>query len=271
MTAERLPRLRGRSDEHAVLDRLLRDVRGGQSAVLVIRGEAGVGKTALLRHATDRASGFRVAQIAGVESEMELPYAGLHQLCAPMLERREAPPEPQRVALSVALGLAPGDPPDRFLVALATLGLMSATADERPLFCVVDDFQWLDDATAQAVGFVARRLLAESVALVLLVREPSDEPRLSGLPELTLRGLDAADARALLETVIPGPIDEGVRDRIVAETHGNPLALLELPRGMSAAELAGGYGVPASLGLSGSIEDGFRRRIDALSADTPPV
>jgi DNA-binding CsgD family transcriptional regulator len=267
MTAERLPRLQGRSDEHAVLDRLLRDVRGGQSAVLVVRGEAGVGKTALLRHAVAQASGFRVAQIAGVESEMELPYAGLHQLCAPVLDRLDELPEPQQVALRVALGLAPGDPPDRFLVALATLGLMSAATEERPLFCVVDDFQWLDDATAQAVGFVARRLLAESVALVLAVREPSDEHRLTGLPELALRGLDAADARALLETVIPGPIDAGIRDRIVAETHGNPLALLELPRGMSAAELAGGYAIPASPGLSGSIEDGFKRRLDALPAD----
>src|SRR4051812_29232590 len=268
MTAERLPRLQGRSDEHAVLDRLLRDVRAGQSAVLVIRGEAGVGKTALLRRAVGQASGFRVAQIAGVESEMELPYAGLHQLCAPVLDRLDELPEPQRVALRVALGIAPGDPPDRFLVALATLGLMSAATEERPLFCVVDDFQWLDDATAQAVGFVARRLLAEPVALVLAVREPSDEHRLTGLPELVLRGLDAADARALLETVIPGPIDAGIRDRIVAETHGNPLALLELPRGMSAAELAGGYAIPASPGLSGSIEDGFKRRLDALPADT---
>src|SRR3954469_16773772 len=268
MTAERLPKLQGRSAEHAQLDRLLENVRGGQSAVLVIRGDAGVGKTALLRHATDRASGFRVAQVAGVESEMELPYAGLHQLCAPLLDRLDALPQPQQTALRVALGLAAGDPPDRFLVALAALGLMSATAEERPLFCVVDDFQWLDDATAQVVGFVARRLLAESVALVLAVREPSGEHRLAGLPELPLRGLDDADARALLETVFPGPIDEGVRDRIVAETHGNPLALLELPRGMSAAELAGGYGLPASLGLSGTIEDGFRRRLDTLPADT---
>ena len=239
MTAERLPGLQGRSGEHARLDRLLENVRGGQSAVLVIRGEAGVGKTALLRHAAERASGFRVAQIAGVESEMELPYAGLHQLCAPMLERLDALPEPQRVALSVALGLAPGDPPDRFLVALATLGLMSATAEARPMLCVADDFQWLDDATAQAIGFVARRLLAESVALVLAVREPSGDHRLAGLPELPLRGLDETDARALLEAVVPGPIDEAVLDRIVAETRGNPLALLELPRGMSAAELAG--------------------------------
>src|SRR3954447_23227334 len=159
MTGERLPRLQGRSAEHGLLDRLLSNVRGGQSAVLVIRGEAGVGKTALLRHAVEQASGFRATQIAGVESEMELPYAGLHQLCTPVLNRLEDLPEPQQVALRVALGLAAGDPPDRFLVALATLGLMSAATEERPLFCVVDDFQWLDDATAQAVGVVARRLL----------------------------------------------------------------------------------------------------------------
>src|SRR3954453_12204017 len=268
MAAHRRPVLLGRTRDRQLLDRLLENVRGGQSAVLVIRGDAGVGKTALLRHAAERASGFRVAQIAGVEWEMELPYAGLHQLCTPMLDRLDALPQPQQVALRVALGLEPGDPPDRFLVALAALGLMSATAEERPLFCVVDDFQWLDDATAQVVGFVARRLLAESVALVLAVREPSGEHRLGGLPELPLRGLDEAEARALLETVFPGPIDEGVRDRIVAETHGNPLALLELPRGMSAAELAGGFAVPASLGLSAGPEDGFRRRLDALPADT---
>ncbi len=268
MTAERLPELQGRSGEHAHLDRLLEDVRGGKSAVLVIRGEAGVGKTALLRHAAERALGFRVVQIAGVESEMELPYAGLHQLCTPMLDRLDVLPEPQEAALRVALGLAPGDPPDRFLVALATLGLMAATAEESPVFCVVDDFQWLDDGSAQAIGFVARRLLAEAVALVLAVREPSGEHRLSGLPGLELRGLGEDDARALLDTVIPGPIDEGVRDRIIEETHGNPLALLELPRGMSAAELAGGFAVPASLGLSAGIEEGFRRRLDALPPDT---
>jgi DNA-binding CsgD family transcriptional regulator len=269
MTVERLPELQGRSGEHAVLDRLLADARRGRSAVLVIRGEAGLGKTALLRHAAAQAaSAFRVAHVAGVESEMELPYAGLHQLCSPVLDRLNVLPEPQQAALRVALGLAPGDPPDRFLVALATLGLLSATADERPLFCIVDDFQWLDDATAQAVGFVARRLLAEPVALALAVREPSGERRLSGLPELELRGLAEADARALLESVIPGRIDEGVRERIIEETHGNPLALLELPRGMTAAELAGGFAVPASLGLSAGIEEGFRRRLDALPPDS---
>ena len=256
---------RGRSGECARLDRALADAREGQSAVLVIRGEAGVGKTALLRHAAERAAGFRVAQVGGVESELEWAYAGLHQLCTPMLDQLEALPEPQQVALRVALGLASGHTPDRFLVALATLGLLSAVAEERPLFCTVDDFHWLDDASAPVLEFVARRLLAEPVALVFAVREPSRE-HLVGLPELTLRGLDDADARALLETVVPGRIDERVRDRIVAESRGNPLALLELPHGMSAAELAGGFALPSFVG--DSLEDGFRRRLDALPADT---
>ena len=268
MAAERLPGFRDRSSERALLDRLLEDARRGQSGVLVIRGEAGVGKTALLRYAIEQASGFRVDQVAGVESEMELAYAGLHQFCTPMLDQLDALPEPQQVAFRVALGLSSGDPPDRFLVALAVLGLMSAVAEERPLLCVVDDLQWLDDASARVLGFVARRLLAEPVALVFAVREPTGEYQLVGLPELPLRGLDDIDARALLETVIPGRIDERVRARIVAETGGNPLALLELPRGMSAAELAGGFAAPAPVGLSSSIEDGFRRRLDALPAVT---
>jgi len=196
MAAERQPGLRGRSSERARLDQVLEEVRGGHSAVLVIRGEAGVGKTALLRYATEQASGFRVAPIAGVESEMELAYAGVHQLCTPMLDELGALPEPQQVALAVALGRAAGDPPDRFLVALATLGLIAAVAEEQPLLCVVDDLQWIDDASARVLGFVARRLLAESVALVFTAREPSGEHQLVGLPELPLRGLDEVDARA---------------------------------------------------------------------------
>src|SRR5215472_12194705 len=223
MAAERPPGFLGRSIECALLDRLLEDVRRGQSSVLVIRGEAGVGKTALLRYAAEQASGFRVAQLAGVESEMELAYAALHQLCAPMLGQLDVLPEPQQVALRVALGLASGDPPDPFLVALGTLGLMSAVAGERPLLCVVDDLQWLDHASAAVLGFVARRLLAEPVALVFAIREPNDKHRLMGLPELPLRGLDDVAARALLGTAIPGRIDESVRGRIVAETRGNPL------------------------------------------------
>ena len=257
MAVEHQPGLRGRSSELARLDQMLEEVRGGQSAVLVVRGEAGVGKTALLRYAAEQASGFRIAQIAGVESELELAYAGLHQLCTPMLDQLGALPEPQQAALRVALGLAFGDPPDRFLVALATLGLMAALAEEQPLFCVVDDLQWVDDASARVLGFVARRLLADPVALVFAVREPSGEHQLVGLPELPVRGREDTDARALLETVVPGRIDERVRDRIVAETRGNPLALLELPRGMSAAELAGGFAVTPAAGLSDSTRTVF--------------
>ena len=233
MATQRQPLFRGRISERDVLDRLLEQVREGQSAALVIHGEAGVGKTALVRYAVRQASGFRVAEIAGVESEMELAYAGVHQLCTPMLAHLDALPEPQQRAVLVAFGLSSGDAPDRFLVALATLSLLAQVAEERPLLCVVEDAQWLDDASGQVLGFVARRLLAESVAMVFAVREPSDQRELVGLPDLPLGGLPEADARALLATVVPGRLDEFVRDRIIAETHGNPLALLELPRGMS--------------------------------------
>jgi DNA-binding CsgD family transcriptional regulator len=262
------PAFRGRAGEREVLDRLLQNVRGGQSAVLVIRGEAGIGKTALLQYCAREASAFRVARIGGVESEMELPFAGLHQLCAPMLERLGALPEPQQVALRVALGLSSGDAPDRFLVALAALTLLAEMAAERPLLCVVDDAQWLDGASAQVLGFVARRLLAESVALVFAVRDPAEQRELVGLPELRLEGLGDEDARALLATVIPGRIDERVRDRIVAETRGNPLALLELPRGLSTAQLAGGFGLPEPLPVSGRIEESFQRRFETLPHQT---
>jgi DNA-binding CsgD family transcriptional regulator len=268
MAAQRLPGLRGRTSEREALDRLLENVRGRQSAVLVVRGEAGIGKTALLRYAARQASGFRVAQIAGIESEMELPFAGLHQLCGPMLDRLGALPEPQRDALSVAFGLSSGEAPDRFLVALAALSLLAEVAEGRPLLCFVDDAQWLDAASAQVLGFVARRLLAESVAIVFAVREPSEERELAGLPELPLGGLDEEEARALLESVIPGRLDERVRDRIVAETRGNPLALLELPRTMTAAELAGGFALPDAGDLPGQIEDRYLRRVGALPETT---
>jgi DNA-binding CsgD family transcriptional regulator/tetratricopeptide (TPR) repeat protein len=263
-----LPALRGRSTERELIGRLLENVRDGQSAVLVIRGEAGIGKTALLHHCAEEASGFRIARVAGVESEMELPFAGLHQLCAPMLGQLDALPEPQQSALRVALGLSTGDPPDRFLVALAALTLLAEVAAERPLLCLVDDAQWLDGASAQVLGFVGRRLLAESVALVFAVRDRAEHRALAGLPEARLEGLSDDDARALLATMIPGPLDAGVRDRIVAETRGNPLALLELPRGLSAAELAGGFGLPEPLPLSGRIEESFRRRLEDLPRDT---
>jgi DNA-binding CsgD family transcriptional regulator len=268
MTAEPASGLRDRLSERETLERLLQDARDGRSAVLVVRGEAGVGKSALLRAVAEQASGFRVAQIAGVESEMELPFAGLHQLCAPMLARLDGLPQPQQRALRVALGLASGDPPDRFLVALGALTLLSEAAEEEPFLCFVDDAQWLDGASRQVLGFVARRLLAEPVALVLAVREPNEDAEFVGLPELLLGGLDDEDSRALLQTVIPGRLDERVRDRIVAETRGNPLALLELPRGLSSRQLAGGFGVPELVPLSGRIEASFLRRLDGLPQET---
>src|SRR5829696_8008042 len=264
MAGRRPSVLLGRADEREVLDRLLENVRAGQSAVLVVRGEAGVGKTALLHYCARQASGFRVARIAGVESEMELPFAGLHQLCAPMLGRLGALPQPQQSALGVALGLSSGPAPDRFLVALAALSLLAEVAAERPLLCLVDDAQWLDGASGQVLGFVARRLLAESVAIVFAVRDPTDERVLVGLPELPLEGLAEEDARALLASVIPGRLDERVTDRLVAETRGNPLALLELPRRLSATQLPGGFGLVGSQELSGRIEESFLRRFDEL-------
>src|SRR4051794_1297507 len=268
MAAQRPPAFRGRTSERELLDRLLDSARGGRSAVLVIRGEPGMGKTSLLRYAAREASGFRVAQVAGVESEIELPFAGLHQLCAPLLAALDGLAAPQRDALRIALGLAAGDPPDRFLVALATLGLLSAVAEERPLVCLVDDAQWLDGPSAGVLGFVARRLLAEPVAMVFAVREPSEDRELTALPELALEGLEDADARALLSSVLVGRLDERVRDRIVAETRGNPLALLELPRSMTPAELAGGFAVPDAGDLPRHLERHYLRRLDALPEDT---
>ena len=262
------PGLLGRRNECQTLDRLLEAVRGGKSRALVVRGEAGVGKTALLQYAIDSASELRVVRAVGVESEMELAFAGLQQLCAPMLDRIERLPGPQRDALATAFGLRAGDTPDRFLVGLAALGLLSEVAGDRPLLCVVDDAQWLDRASAQALGLVARRLVAESVALVFAVRVPSEEQELARLPELVVEGLSDADARALLGSVIRGPLDDHVRDRIVAETRGNPLALLELPRGLTPAELAGGFGLPHAPPLAGRIEDSFQRRLASLPPGT---
>src|SRR3954469_12840856 len=235
------PSLRGRQDELRTLERLLDAVRAGKSRALVVRGEPGIGKTALLEHAIEAGPGVRVARAGGVEAEMELAFAALQQLSAPMLDRLEHLPAPQRDALRVAFGLHSGDPPDRFLVGLAALSLFSEVADEQPLLCVIDDSQWLDRASAQALAFVARRLLAESVAMVFATREPSEE--LGGLPELLIEGLGEDEARALLGSVLPGPLDERVRDRFVAETHGNPLALLELPRALTPSEGGGGVGL----------------------------
>src|SRR4051794_3935808 len=264
-------RLRGRRSECDSLDGLLAGVRAGHSAVLVLRGEAGVGKTALLRHLAGRAADCRIARAAGGEGEMELPFSGLHQLCAPLLGSLERLPEPQRDALATAFGLSAGEPPDRFLVGLAVLGLLSDAAEAEPLLCLVDDAQWLDRVSAQTLAFVARRLHAERVALVFALRDAGDELELAGIPELAIRGLSADDAGALLDSVLHGPLDERVHERIVAETRGNPLALLELPRGLTPAELAGGFGLSDSMPLMGRIERGFLGRLEPLPLETRQV
>ncbi|MBP2326607.1 DNA-binding CsgD family transcriptional regulator [Kibdelosporangium banguiense] len=261
-------RLRGRHGECAALDQLLADTKTGQSQVLVLRGEAGIGKSALVEYLVAGAAGCRIARAAGVESEMELAFAGLHQLCAPLMGYLSRLPDPQRDALTIAFGLSTGSPPDRFLVGLAVLSLLAEAADEQPLVCVVDDAQWLDRVSAQTLAFVARRLFAERVALVFAVRTQTVDDQLAGLRELEIQGLRDDDARALLGSVVLGRVDEHVRDRIVAEARGNPLALLELPQGWTAAELAGGFGHPDTRPLASRIEQSFLRRIASLPVAT---
>ncbi|MFI5695339.1 ATP-binding protein [Kribbella sp. NPDC051586] len=258
--------LLGRRPERAVLDRLLADVRGGGSRVLVVRGEAGVGKSALLSYATDSARDLRLLRAVGVQSEMELVFAALHQLCVPLLDRMERIPEPQRRALATVFGLAPGPAPDRFMVGLAVLSLISDLADEQPVLVVVDDAQWLDTATAQTLGFVARRVGNEAVGLLFGAREVRVE--LNGLPELKVDGLPDDEARALLGSAVEFLLDAPIRDRIVAETGGNPLALLQLPRGLTATQLAAGFGLLGGQGLPGRIEQSFLRQADALPPPT---
>jgi DNA-binding CsgD family transcriptional regulator/tetratricopeptide (TPR) repeat protein len=257
-----------RQAERAQLDGLLEDARAGASAAVVVRGEAGVGKTALVDYVRRSASTFRVVRAAGVESEMELPFAALQQLCAPMLDELARLPDPQREALSTAFGLSDGPPPNRFLVGLAVLSLFADVAEKQPLVCLVDDAQWLDTASAQVLGFAARRLTAEAVVIMFAVREPSDGNDLAGLAELTVGPLGADDARDLLATAIAGRLDEAVRDRILAEAQGNPLALLELPRAWTPAAFAGGYGLGADLSVSARIEESFRRRAAPLPEDS---
>jgi predicted ATPase len=246
---------------------MLSSFRTGESRVLVVRGEPGVGKSVLLDYLAGRASGGRVVRAAGVQSEMELAFAGLHQLCTPVLDRLKHLPVPQREALRTAFGISAGPAPDRFLVGLAMLGLLSEAAGDRPLVCVIDDAQWLDRASAQAMGFVARRLAADPVGLVFAARDDPGE-ELAGLSELVVEGLRESDARMLLDSALPGPLDVRVRDLIVAETRGNPLALLELPRGLPAGQLASGFGLPGARPLTGRIEESFRRQLDALPAQT---
>src|SRR3954470_22495517 len=260
--------LLGRVSERDVLAQLVADVQAGQSRALVLRGQAGVGKTALLGHLSTAADGCRIARAAGVESEMELAFAGLQALCAHMLGGLGHLPAPQRDALGTAFGLSAGPPPDRFLVGLAVLGLLADAAEERPLVCIVDDAQWLDQVSAQTLAFVARRLVAERVGLVFAQREPADTHVLDGLPELVIEGLSPDEARLLLDATIPGPLDERGRARILGEAGGTPLALLELPRGLKPLAVAGGFGLPGDVPLTSRIEQGFVRRLEPLPAET---
>src|SRR6516225_2321315 len=257
-----------RGSERDVLERLVTEVRAGQSRVLVLRGEAGIGKTALLEHLSAVTEGCRIARIAGAESEMELAFAGLHALCAPMLGRLEHLPIPQRDALNTAFGMSGGPPPDRFLVGLAVLSLLADAAEEQPLICIVDDAQWLDRVSVQTLAFVARLLLAEQVGLVFALRESGDDHQLEGLPEIVIEGLAAADARQLLDATIPGSLDARVRDWILGEADGNPLALVELPRERTTIAVAGGFGLPLETPLTSRIEQGFERQLQPFPADT---
>jgi DNA-binding CsgD family transcriptional regulator len=261
-------RLRGRRGECEALDRLVASVRAGQSPSLVVRGEAGAGKTALLEYLIERASGCRIARVAGSESETGLAFAGLHQLCAPFLDRLERLPGPQRDALGMAFSLRDGDAPDRFVVGVAVLSLLCDVAADRPLVCVVDDVQWLDQPSVQALAFVARHLTAESVAVVFAARQCGQEQHLTGVAELVVRGLADGDARALLGSAVTGPLDERVRDRIVAETRGNPLALLGLARRFTPERLAGGFGLPGVSAWPDQTEESFLRRLTPLPPPT---
>src|ERR1700759_1295011 len=257
-------RLRGRSREREQLVRLLTAIRSGRSGVLVVRGEAGIGKTALLEQLIEEATTCTVARATGGQADMELPFAGLQHLFGSMLGSLESLPDPQREAVEVAFGLRFGPAPDRFEVGLAILGLLAEIAERQPVVCVVDDAQWLDQASARTLAFVARRLMAESVALVFAVRDAAGEQTFAGLPELVVGGLNQEDARGVLGMAIAGRVDERVIERIVAETRGNPLALLELPRGLSAAELAGGFGVNSTQPLSARLERSFLGRVRAM-------
>jgi DNA-binding CsgD family transcriptional regulator len=261
-------KLLGRRAECDALDQLLTDALVGRSRVTILRGEAGVGKSALLGYLSERIAGWRSVRAVGVESEIELAYSGLHQLCAPMLDHLDRLPDPQHDALATVFGRNAGPAPDRFLVGLATLSLFAETAEQQPLVCIVDDAQWLDRASAQILGFVARRLLAERVAVVCAARTGSGDGVLAGLPELSIRGLGESDARALLLDNVHGPLDAAVCDQIITESHGNPLALLELPRTWNGAELAGGFGFPRSHLVVGKIEQSYAQRLLQLPPET---
>jgi DNA-binding CsgD family transcriptional regulator len=263
----------GRRAERDAVEALLEGARTEGCQVLVVRGEAGIGKTALLQHARASAasSGFRVESSTGIAAESQFAFGGLHQLCLPLMDRLDALPEPQRAALSVAFGQQTGAPPDRFLLGLAVLNLLAEVAEDVPLLCLVDDAQWLDEGTAQVLAFVARRLVAERVALLIVVRDPTDDGDLRpfrDLPDLRLEGLGTTEARALLAATVPAPLDAVVSERIIAEARGNPLALLELPRSVALAEWAGGFGLPDAMSVPHRVEDAFRVRSDSLPAET---
>jgi DNA-binding CsgD family transcriptional regulator len=257
----------GRTAECRQLDQLISAVHDGESRSLVLRGEPGMGKSALLAHVGARASGCRLLRTAGIEGEAEIACAGLTHLCGPLVDRLDIVPAPQRDALAAAFGLRTGTAPDRFLLGLAVLSLLAEEAAERPVVCIVDDAQWLDQASLLTLAFVARRLVAESVAIVFAVRDPVESQALAGLPQLVVRGLHRKAARELLSAAVPGPLDEAVRDRIIAETRGNPLALLELPRGLTHAQLAGGFGLLPAHGLPDRIEASFQRQLAQLSPE----
>jgi DNA-binding NarL/FixJ family response regulator len=264
----RVPSLLGREQDCELLEQLLIDAVAGRSQVIVLRGEPGVGKSALLGQLSDRAVGWHVARAVGVESEMELGYSGLHQLCAPLLDLVDRLPVPQRDALATVFGQIAGAAPERFLVGLATLTLLAEAAERQPLLCIVDDAQWLDSASAQILGFVARRLVVERVTIACAARVGIGDHVLAGLPELAIGGLNESDARALLLRNVYGPLDAAVCDQILAESHGNPLALLELPRTWNTAELAGGFGLPGDRPVVGKIEQSFAHRLQRLPPDT---
>ncbi|GFG49294.1 helix-turn-helix transcriptional regulator [Mycolicibacterium agri] len=264
-------RLLGRQREQQVLAGLLTAAREGRSGVVVLRGAAGIGKTSLLTYVLARASGFRAIRIAGFESEMELSYSGLQQFCAPLLGRLDRLPDPQQRALRIALGLTDGDPPDRLMVGLAVLTLLSEASSERPTICVIDDAQWVDAASLQALSFVARRILADPIVMIFAACQRRDDRLISDLPEVQVRGLNDDDARALLTTTVPGDLNEQVRENIIAEAGGNPLALMELHRVLSPAELAGGFGLAEAGQLTSRLERGFGRRLEELSDETATV
>jgi DNA-binding CsgD family transcriptional regulator len=265
------PRLVDRRRECDALDQLVADVDAGASRVTVVRGEAGVGKSELLSYLSERIAGWRLARAVGVESEMELAYSGLHQLLAPMLDQLDQLPAAQRDALATVFGRSGGPPPDRYLVGLATLTLLAEVAEEQPVLCIVDDAHWLDQASAQVLAFVARRLLAERVALVCAARTGIGDHVLAGLPELPVGGIAETEARALLLDNVQGPLDPAIREQIIAECHGNPLALLELPRTRRGVDLAGGFGQLGADTLPGRIEESFLQRLNALPADTRSI